>query len=116
MYTGWGLENDSIIILNLTYNFVVEIQTQFDTIKEVDFSPGSDKIIVCGHGGSDGYAIYSVPAGGSPLKSDYTYGDEARSCRFSNDGHYAVGSKDGYLRYYDSSYNLVWFNQRNTNS
>ena len=50
------------------------------------------------------------------LHSDYTYGDEALSCKFANDGHYAVGSKDGFVRYYDSSYNLVWFNQRNSNS
>ena len=54
--------------------------------------------------------------GWTKVKSDYSYGDDARSCRYANDGHYAVGSKDGYIRYYDSSYNQVWRNRRDSDS
>ena len=48
--------------------------------------------------------------------TDYTFSNDAQSCRFSNDGHYAVGSKDGFVRYYDSSHSLVWLNQRSASS
>ena len=50
------------------------------------------------------------------LHSDYTYSNDAQTCRFANDGHYAVGDKDGFVRYYDSNYNLVWSNRRHNNA
>ena len=94
---------------------MADISTAFGEVEELHFNANSDKLLVCGRSGIEGYEIFSVP-GWSLLHSDYSYGDDALSCRFSNDGHYAVGSKDGYVRYYDSGYNLVWSNRRASDS
>ena len=99
-----------MIILDSSYNFVADLGTSIGDIYEVHFNANSDKLLVCGIG-NDGYEIWTVP-GWSKIHSDYSYGDNAKSCRFANNGNYVVGSKDGRLRYYDSSYNLIWMNVR----
>jgi WD40 repeat protein len=117
-YIAFGLANDSVIILKASdYSFVVNIPTKFGEVREVDFSANSDKLLVCGRNGDDGYEIYLVPGWGR-VKFDYNYGDDALSCRFSNNDLYAVGSKDGYVRLYNasSSYSLAWSSRRNSDS
>jgi WD40 repeat protein len=57
-----------------------------------------------------GYEIWAVPPGASPLKSDFTYTSEGKSCRFGSDGSYAVGDLGGKTRYYLSNFNIQWIN------
>ena len=115
-YIALGYKNSSVVIINAnTYATVTEVPLTFQDVKEIDFSSDSSKMLVCGKKNANGYEIFSVPAW-TQVHSDFTYSDEADSCRFANDGHYAVGTKDGFINYYDSGDNLVWFNRRTTDS
>ena len=60
-YIAFGLNNDSVIILDSSYNFVADLGTNFGDVRELDFSANSDKLLVCGNSGDDGYEIWTVP-------------------------------------------------------
>jgi WD40 repeat protein len=75
----------------------------------MDFNNDSTRIIVCGKAGSGlkGYEIFSIPDG-ALLYSDYTYIQDAQTCRFSMSNHFAVGDKNGGIYYYASPNTSVW--------
>ena len=77
----------------------------------MDFSPNTDRLIACGE---NAYAIYMIPS--------WTYitglypGVQVRSCRFNNNGGFAVGTNNGYTYVMSISYSQIWTNQRDSNS
>lgn len=116
LYIAIGLQNNSVLIYSSSYTFVAAVPTAFGVVNELHFNKQSTLMLVCGGGGSNGYEIFNVPTW-TIAHSDYTYGDSGLSCRFADDsGRYAVGTKDGYIRYYFPSNILILQNQMNSNA
>lgn len=115
LYIAIGLQNNSIVILSNSYAFVAAVPSAIGAIEELHFNKDSTLMLACGSVGSRGYEIFDV-ATWTVVYSDYTYGNTAMCCRFADNGNYAVGSQDGFVRYYSSAHSLIWSNQRNTNS
>ena len=48
-YIAIGLKNFTVMILDANYNFVTALSTPIEHVHYLDFSSGSDKLIIGGH-------------------------------------------------------------------
>lgn len=111
LYIAFAHNNFKVVIKNTNnYTINVTINSLLSSIQQLDFSPDSTKLLLCGKNPSvAGYEIWDVQSPGAlAFKSDYLYGKEGLACRFASDGSYAVGDIGGNTRYYSNSYSLQW--------